>query len=196
MPESAQEFYARVHALEPLAAPEIVEWSVFPWEVRNGALVPRPVSPPAPEKPRVGEQGCPGCSPDPQSVIWSNDLWQVRAMPASGLPLVLILEPIEHMDLPHLDDDQASEWGRLTARLTRIVESLPNVARCHSGRWGDGAEHLHTWFFARIEGIESTKGSLAIEWDDILPPGPEDIRERDLSEVARKLATHEGTALV
>lgn len=196
MAESAEEFYARIHALEPLPTPDIAGWSVFPWEVRDGILAPRPVSPPAPEQPRVGEQDCPGCSPDRESVIWEDDRWRVRAMPASGLPLVLMMEPIEHLDLPHLDDDQAGEWGRLVARLTRIVESLPNVARCHSGRWGDGAEHLHTWFFARIDGIESTKGSLAIEWDDILPPGPADVRERDLAEVARKLATHEGHALV
>ena len=196
MAESAEEFYARVHALEPLATPSIAQWSVFPWEVRDGALAPRPVSPPAPETPRVGEQDCPACSPDPANLIWRDDLWQVRAMAPSGLPLVLMLEPIEHLDLPHLDDDQAAEWGRLVARVTRIVEGLPNIARCHSGRWGDGAEHLHTWFFARIEGIESTKGSLAIEWDDILPPGPAEIRAADLAEVARKLATHDGHALV
>lgn len=195
MAESAEEFYARVHAQEPLPAPGIVEWSVFPWEVRDGALAPRAVSAPAPESARAGLDGCRACTPDPDSVIWRDERWQVKAMPPSGLPLVLMLEPREHLDLPDLDDVQAAEWGQLVARLTRIVESLPHIARCHSGRWGDGAEHLHTWFFARLEGIESTKGSLAIEWDDILPPGPADVRAADLVEVARKLATHGGTAL-
>jgi hypothetical protein len=196
MAESAEEFYARVHALEPLPAPSITTWSVFPWEVRDGALVPRLVSPPEPEKPRTGEDGCPSCTAKPDELIWTDEHWHVRAMPPSGLPLVLMLEPHEHLDLPDLDDGQAAEWGQLCARLARIVESLPHVARCHVGRWGDGAEHLHTWFFARLEGIESTKGSLAIEWDDILPPGPADVRARDLAEVARKLATHGGRALV
>jgi hypothetical protein len=49
---------------------------------------------------------------------------------------------------------------------------------------------------ARTAGLLSTKGSFATEWDDILPPGPEEVWRADLAAVARKLATHDGTALV
>lgn len=196
MVESAEQFYARVHPLEPLPAPAITAWASFPWEVRDGIVAPRAITPPGPEKPRGGLEGCPACSPDASTVIWSDERWHVKSMPPSGLPLVLILEPEEHVDLPDLDDDQAAEWGRLVVRMTRIVEGLPHIARCHSGRWGDGIEHLHSWFFARIDGVACTKGSLAIEWDDILPPGPAEIRDADLAEVARQLAAHGGRALV
>jgi len=60
----------------------------------------------------------------------------------------------------------------------------------------DGAEHLHVWFMARTERLLSTRGSFAVEWDDIIPPGPEDVWRADLATVARKLATHGGEVLV
>jgi len=197
MPESPEEFYARIHSQEPLPAPGVSSWEIFPWEVRDGEIVPRPLTPPAPERSRTGVEGCHGCTPgDPAPLIWSNGTWQVKALPPSGLPLALMLESVEHLDLPELDDIQAAAWGQWTVRLMRIVESLPHIGRCHVERWGDGAEHLHTWFFGRPEGIVSTLGSYSAEWDAILPPGPGDVRAADLAEIARKLANHEGTALV
>ena len=66
----------------------------------------------------------------------------------------------------------------------------------HVNRWGDGSEHLHVWFLARPERLPGILGSLAVEWDEMLPPVPEDVWRADIKEVARKLATHDGKALV
>jgi hypothetical protein len=52
------------------------------------------------------------------------------------------------------------------------------------------------WFLARPKDLLSVRGSFSPDWDDILPPGPEEIWRADLAEVARKLATHGGEALV
>lgn len=127
-------------------------------------------------------------------VVWENKRWRVKHRDRSGLPLVLVLEAKEHLDYPDLDDDLAAELGRISVWLTRIMEGLPHVGRVHVSRWGDGCAHLHVWFFARTAGLSFTRGSFAADWDDILPPGPEEVWRADLASVARKLATHDGHA--
>lgn len=200
MPESAEEVYARVSAAGGrLPTPPITEWPTFPWEVEDGALVAKRLASPEAEQPREGEgdRPCPVCKP-PTGVIWEDETWRVKTHPRgqSGLPLVLLLEAHEHIDYHELDDDQAADLGRISVRLARIVESLPEIARCHVHRFGDGCSHVHVWFTARTAGLLSTRGSYAMEWDEIIPPGPEDVWKADLAAVARKLATHRGRALV
>lgn len=199
MAESAADLHARVRAVADehgrLPLPSVASWDVFPWEVVDGRLSPKPLAEPAPEEPREGEGGvgCRACDAEPAGVVWTNDRWRLRHLSErSGLPLVLILEPWAHLDLPDLDDEMAAEHGVLAVRIARIVEGLPNVARCHVQRIGDGAEHLHTWFMARTEGLLSVRGSFAVDWDDILPPGPEDVWRTDVRAVASALASYDG----
>lgn len=199
MAESAADLHARVRAVADadgrLPLPSVASWDVFPWEVADGRLAPKPLAPPAPEQPREGEGGvdCRLCAPDLPGVVWANDRWRLKHLSErSGLPLVLILEPWAHLDLPDLDDAMAAEYGVLAVRLARIIEDLPNVARCHVQRIGDGAEHLHVWLMARTEGLPSVLGSFAVDWDDILPPGPEDLWRADVRAVASALASYDG----
>lgn len=199
MAESATDLYARVRALTDehgrVPVPSVACWDVFPWEVADGRLAVKPLAPPAPEEPREGEGGvdCRACGPDVPGVVWADDRWRLRHLSErSGLPLVLVLEPWAHLDLPDLDDAMAAEHGVLAVRIARIVEGLPNIARCHVQRIGDGAEHLHTWFMARTEGLLSVRGSFAVDWDDILPPGPEDVWRADVRAVASALASYGG----
>jgi hypothetical protein len=204
MPESAAEVYARVAAQTGeggrLPTPPIAGWDVFPWEVEAGVIVTKRLAPPASEEPRKGVGGvdCPVCaSSTAEGIIWRDGVWRVRHLPErGGLPITVLVETHEHLDFTELDERQAAQLGMLTVRLARIIESLPDIARCHVSRWGDGAEHCHVWFFGRTEGLMSTRGSFAVDWDDILPPGPEEVWRADLLEIARKLATHGGEALV
>jgi hypothetical protein len=204
MPESPEELYARIvaqvgeHGRLPQSA--VVEWDVFPWEVVDGALVPKVVRPPLDEEsPRAGDpdgRPCPTCAADDDRRIWENERWTVKAMPRSGMPLILMLETREHLDYTDLDDDLATEYGRLSVWLTRIMSHLPHVGRVHVMRIGDGGSHLHVWHIARPERIPGILGSLALEWDEMLPPPPEDVWRADLSAVAERLARHDGRALV
>jgi diadenosine tetraphosphate (Ap4A) HIT family hydrolase len=202
VPESPEEVYARVVAQVGvdgrLPMPPVEGWESFPWE---GTLQPKVLQPPLDEEPpRLGEgdRDCPCSEGDiPPHAIWHNERWVVTsgAQP-SGMPLVLFLQTREHLDLDGLDDDLASELGRITGWLHKAMAMLPHIGRVHICRWGDGASHLHVWFIARTERLPQVRGSMAVEWDEMLPPGPQDVWRADLVTVARELAEHDGVALV
>ena len=204
MPESAEEIYARVVAAVGeggrLPVPPTGDWDIFPWEVVDGAIAPKVLKAPAPEQPRHGESAekpCGPCAGFGDRLIWENDRWVVTRMEEpSGLPLALFLMPREHLDFTDLDDEMAAECGRLTVWLTRIMTHLPNIGRVHVNKWGDGGAHCHLWFLARPKGLPQVLGSYAVEWDEILPPGPREVWEADLATVARKLAYHDGHARI
>ena len=204
MPESPEDLYARiveqVGADGRLPMSPVSDWDVFPWEVVDGALAPKVLAPPLEaEAPRMGDPGgrpCSSCGNDSGDRIWENDRWMVKPMPRAGMPLILLLEPREHLDFTDLDDDMAAEYGRLSVWLCRIMSNLPYVGRVHVMRVGDGASHLHLWFVARPERMPGILGSMAMEWDEMLPPPPEEIWRADLRAVAERLATHDGRSLV
>jgi hypothetical protein len=203
MPESAEEVHARVVAAVGedgrLPAPPLADWDIFPWEVLDGAIVPKVLPPPADEEARAGESGkpCPTCSRDPALDIWENERWIVTSMKQpTGLPLALFLQTKEHLDFTDMDDGLAAEYGRITVWLTRIMSHLPNIGRVHVNKWGDGGAHLHVWFLARTARLTGVLGSYAVEWDGILPPTPEEVWRADLATVAHKLATHGGRARI
>lgn len=204
MPESPEDLYARivdqVGAEGRLPMSPVAEWEIFPWDVVDGELVPKVLAAPvATEPPRTGEPGgepCGYCTAlDRDDLIWENDRWTVRPLHRAGMPLILMLETREHLDFTDLDDDLAAEYGRLSTRLCRIMSNLPYVGRVHVCRWGDGGAHLHVWFVARPERMPGILGSMAVEWDEMLPPPPEEIWRADLEAVAERLATHDGRAL-
>jgi len=197
MPESAEEVYARVVAAvgadARLPLPDTTGWNTFPWEVVDGELVPKMLQAPEAEPSRFGDEGandkpCPTCAGiDPSRIVWEDEHWVLTHQGGpSGLPLVLMLETKE------LDDDLASEMGRISNRMVRIIEHLPHIGRVHVNRWGDGGAHFHLWFFARTERVTGVLGSYAVDWDDILPPGPEEVWRADLHTVASKLANWGG----
>lgn len=202
MPESAEEVYARIVEMVGedgrLPTPDVADWDTFPWD---GELTTRVVQPPVQsEQPRRGEKvgdPCWRCANELENAIWRNDNWLVTSTKnPPGLPLVLFLESRTHMDFMDMDDELASEWGRISNHLHRIISYLPNIGRVHISKWGDGSFHLHTWFLARTARFPQTLGSYAAEWDEILPPVPETVWRADLRTVATKLANHDGEVLV
>ena len=181
----------------PGSLPDFVNWPSFPFE--GEFRVKKLNDPVSAEPPRKGEDAneCAACSAADDSYIWVSERWRVRAMDRpSGLPMVLILESRSHLDLGDLPNLLAAELGVMTVRLERAIRSLDGVARVHVNRWGDGAEHCHAWFVARPERIPGILGSLAVEWNEMLPPGPREVWESDIKTVATKLALHDGRALV
>jgi hypothetical protein len=197
VPTGPDEFYA--HAMRATGAQDrlplsrMTGWATFPFE--RAGLRTVPLAPPVlPEPPRAGEAGqdCPACGPA-EAVIWSDDHWRLTTYPgASGVPLVLILEPHAHHDLADLPDDRASELGLLMTHITRAIESLPHIARAHTSRWGDGGAHLHLLFFARPAGFPQLRGTCLAIWDDLLPATPPSQRDADAASVAAAVAASYG----
>jgi diadenosine tetraphosphate (Ap4A) HIT family hydrolase len=119
--------------------------------------------------------------------VWTDERWRLARIGGCGVPLVMMLIPRAHHDMGDLPDDLAAELGVLSAHLTRHVEALPNISRCHVYRVGDGGAHLHIWLFARPLGQGQLYGSWLPVWDDLLPEYPDDLAQRDAEAVARAL---------
>jgi hypothetical protein len=198
MAMSPEEFYAHaMHAADdqrrlPLA--RMAGWEVFPFE-RDG-LRTVPLDPPLlPEPARRGEDAgdCPGCAGRGAETVWSSERWRLSVTRwAPGVPLILLLEAVAHHDLIDLPDDLAAEFGLLTIRVARAVESLPHIARAHVSRWGDGSAHAQVFFFARPEGFPQLRGTCLALWDDLLPPVSVVQRDADAARVARALTRSHG----
>ena len=191
MAMSPDDFYAHVLAgadsEQRLPLSRMTGWDVAPFEQENLRVVPmRP--PVVPEKPRDGEdpRSCGACAAGEEGV-WVSEHWRLRRVGPVGVPLVLMLLPRQHYDLGDLPDDRAAELGVLSTHIARHMEALPNIARAHVYRVGDGGAHLHVWFFARPLGQGQLYGSWLPVWDDLLPAYPEALAQADADAVARAL---------
>ena len=124
-----------------LPAPASNEWDNFPWEAVDGAIVPRVLPPPADDPLRAGEAAdkpCPSCFGVAGELVWEDEGWGLKhSGEPSGLPVVLILRR-GGTSTSASSTTSASQHGRISNRLVRIVEGLDNVARCHVRR-GTGA---------------------------------------------------------
>jgi len=186
------EFYA--HALSAaddehrLPLSRMTYWEVAPFEqdtLRVVALRPPVVT----EAPRQDEdpRTCATCAKSTDGDIWHNDNWRMQRIGGVGVPLVLMLRPRQHYDYADLPDDLAAELGVLSVHISRHIEALPNIARAHVYKIGDGGAHLHMWFFARPLGQAQFFGSWLPVWDDLLPEYPSDLADADAHTVARAL---------
>ncbi|MBP6996609.1 MAG: hypothetical protein KBB39_10775 [Phycicoccus sp.] len=205
-PERIEDYDARItaalgpHRRPEAGAVEVVTWDVFPFEADGLAVKPVDglVSQ---EAPRFGEDpaGCWCAEGSPWgTVVWSNPDWLLLSpTETSGSPLVLTLVPRAHHDAGQLPDALAQSWGLLTtaimaAAIMAAVESLPSVARCHLGRWGDGGAHAHYLFLARPARMPQLRGSPMVLWDDFLPPVPALVREANAAAVVDRLVARVG----
>jgi hypothetical protein len=191
VPDRTARLMQRVRAAEGvdgrLAAPDVATWDIFPFE---GELrVKRVDDPVVPEPARSGESGvnCGSCAAGTDRAIWADDRWKIVAPEPMAFP-VLLLCPIAHHDLADLPASYAVELGPLLMRVELALHSLGGVGRVHMYRVGDGAEHLHLWFFARPEGLLQVRGSSLSDWSDTLPPMPEQEWRAELRSVAQAMA--------
>ena len=199
MPLRPDEFYDHARAAGdgegrlPLA--RMTGWDISPFE-QDGLRV-APLRPPVlPEPGRHGEDpaDCHSCRSRDEG-IWFSDRWRLSRVAGVGVPLVLMLHPLDHHDMGDLPDDLAAELGVLSTHIVRHVEALPHIARSHVYRIGDGGAHLHVWFFARPQGQAQLYGSWLVVWDDLLPEYPADVADADAAIVAGSLVASYGGRL-
>lgn len=122
MPVGPEEFSARVAASAagdgrlPLPDTSMAGWETFPFEP-DGLLVRRLQQASLPEAPRFDEDPatCHACQRADEA-LWQHERWGFVAL-ESGAPLVLMLQPRAHHDLPDLPDDVAAELGVVASRV-------------------------------------------------------------------------------
>ena len=175
---------------------DLSEWDTFPFE---GEMRVKPLEPPADEPPRFGEGGkeCWRCERGDSDAIWSDDYWILAPRyERGGLPVVVLLEPREHVDIEDLPEERAADLGRLILRIERAIMQVEGIGRVHVGRWGEGGAHFHVWFMGRPARLNQLRSSFAAIWDDVLPPTPESVWQENLAVIAKALATSGGRSHV
>jgi diadenosine tetraphosphate (Ap4A) HIT family hydrolase len=145
-----------------------------------------------PEPPRRGEPGGPPCGPcggENEHTIWSDDHWILNHGAQTSLPGAVWLTTREHCDsFADLPPDRAREFGPLAGRIDRALLTLPDVARVHVYRWGDGGAHFHVWFLPRPLGmLEATKHFLPL-WEEVLPEASHEAVEAAEASIAKAMA--------
>lgn len=68
-----------------------------------------------------------------EAVVWEDEIW-VLARHDAGARLGLTLHHREPESMGQLDDEHASQMGRIGNRLIRIIENLPGAGRVELGR--------------------------------------------------------------
>lgn len=200
MPETPQEWYARVQAAlktDGYRHTQLARWSSWPW---TGELTPKPLDPPAEAEPERGGAGgvdCLTCQAadelDPGYVVWHDEGWMVGLpFEPRALPCALFLMPKRHADLQDLTAAEAARQGELLTALERAACAVLEVPRVQVARWGDGGEHLHWWLYARPTGMPQLRGTFLSHWDELLPPVPAEQFRADQLLVVEELVRHVG----
>ncbi|MGO8874662.1 MAG: hypothetical protein ACLQNG_02715 [Acidimicrobiales bacterium] len=177
-----------------LPLPDMSDWDIFPFE--GEMLVKHLDDPVIPEPPRAGERGgspCFQCGSRPESsVLLASERWRLIDPGPRGVPAVVLLETVEHVDLETLSAPLAGDLGVLTCRIERAMRAVDGVGRVHVYRFGDGSAHFHLWFFGRPAGLVQTRGSCLTVWDDVLPKRPADEWRQNLERLRAALVSDGG----
>ena len=204
MPESAEEFYARIAAAADdegrLAFRRGVEdWETFPLDSSSWRL--RPIGPLLDsERPRSAEDvaDCWCRRVDANldhvqaKIVWRDAHWVLGASRESGIPVTLFLEPRRHADLVDLPEERAAEMGRLLVVVAAAVEALPSVGRAHVCRWGDGSAHLHWWVRVAPPASRSCWGRFSRSGKNICHAYPRPSATRTCASSSTGSSTHTG----
>jgi hypothetical protein len=200
--ESPEDYHARIVAAAgadgrlAVAVEEMPGWDIYPYEIDSLRL--KPLQPLAGAEPaRRGEDAADcwcadGFGPDDGTLVWSNGRWRVGLAAQSGLPVQLVLSPLEHHDLPSLPTDLAAEMGQIIVAVSDAVEHVPSVGRVHLAKYGDGGAHLHLLFLGRPARALQFRGSPLLDWEENLPRVPLEVLQANARVVSERLLVHLG----
>ena len=189
MPETAQEYHARIAAAADDAGPvrRRRRRRLGRLPVRAGRAAGQAARAAGRHRgapPRRGRPvSCAACTrrtsaTRPRREVWRDEHWRVAVAEPTGVA-------------PGADPAAAGpprlhrparrpgrrRWGASWCTSAPRVEALPSVARVHVSKWGDGGAHAHVFFFARPARMPQLRGTCMALWDDVLPPVPVEVRD-------------------
>jgi diadenosine tetraphosphate (Ap4A) HIT family hydrolase len=100
---------------------------------------------------RTAKDGeCPECANVvPERIIWEDENWILSYSDGPvDLAASLLLQTREHDKVGQMGDEMASEFGRISNRIVRIIENLPQARYVDVARYGAHRGHFHVWYFA------------------------------------------------
>jgi diadenosine tetraphosphate (Ap4A) HIT family hydrolase len=99
---------------------------------------------------QTSEGDCPECANVvPERIVWEDELWILSYTDGPiEMAASLLLQTKEHTRVGLLDDELASQFGRISNRVVRIIENMPEAAYVDVSRYGAHRGHFHVWFFA------------------------------------------------
>jgi hypothetical protein len=198
--ETAEEFHARVLAAcdderrLPVAVEDMPGWDIFPFELSSLRI--KPLEPLADAEPdRRGEDPatcwCAASDVDDSSLVWSDERWRLSTL-GMRIPVGLSLSPREHCDLVDVPEHLQADLGRLMVTISAVVETVPSVGRSHVAKYGDGGAHLHLFFFGRPARMLQLRGSPMLDWEENLPPLPDEVARANVTHVVDELVRRAG----
>lgn len=183
-------YHSRLPYGSRLSAEPVLDDPFFPFD--GDIRVRQLADPVIPEPPRRGEPGgepCGHCAEADKNAIWRDERWIVSAgFVPTGLPMVAVLVPVEHVTLHTMSPALAASFGTMIQRVAVAISKIEGVGRVHFSRWGDGSEHFHLWFLARPLGMMQMRGAMLAVWDDLLPQLPDEEFQANARTVAAALA--------
>lgn len=193
MPETRDEWFDRVNRVIAEGGARRVKWAQWPTWPFEGETVPKLLEPPTTEPERGGASGvdCQNCELakhlPAETVLWYDDLWFLTWAEGQALPFGAFLMPRRHADLSDLTTIEAQRGGQLLVLVEQAAVATLDIPRMQVARWGDGAEHMHWWLYARPTGMLQLRGTFLSHWDDILPVRDPAEHRSDMVLVARAL---------
>jgi hypothetical protein len=154
-----------------LPLPDYVGWPIFPFEGDLRVKQPTPIM--ADDIARAGEGGrsCSyACEQPDTAYLWVDDVWRVKTLDRSALPVGVMLETRDHLDLSDFTPQLGAQLGEMIVRIEHAMHRCDDIGRVHVNRWGDGGSHFHLWFMARPRGRMELYGYGLPLWYKILPP--------------------------
>jgi diadenosine tetraphosphate (Ap4A) HIT family hydrolase len=174
-----------------------------PWIGADENTLPlKELSPPVEVEPPLGGAGavdCGACHPAADEwTLYEDDLWRVRLLHKDmTFPGSAMLTSVRHANgIAELNEAELATYGVMCQRITRALLSREagspgygdgRVGRVHMHFWGDGGEHFHVWFFPRPFGYLDLRGSYLVEWEELLPPAPEEEHRAAAADLRARL---------
>lgn len=124
-------------------------------------------------------------------IIWENDLWLVRHIPAP-FPLAgwTMFNTQRHVHGPaHFTDAEAKAYGPVLRHVTRALEKVTGAPRIYIVAFGESTPHMHSHLVPRYADLPAAHAAFGISdlYRSVAGGSQPGVPEKDALAVAAKL---------